>query len=292
MQNYRFLALVLAAFPLAIDCAIAQAASALRAEVEPVVRAYVEAHNRGDAAAIADAYIQQPGVTSVGDGRIIRGWDRIREYYDQLDELTTAGGRLQIRVSSFDVVPLGPGYALVIASYGLTAALEATEVRQRGVMTLVLQKIGGQWKVIHDHSSTRAEATETTATPSPPLAPAAAAAVGPAAVPIADGSAIEVPAQQYVKYTFQLPARLCTVSGRAVGVSGGNKDFEAILFTDDDLRNWSAGLQANAQWQSGRVAVANIQTELTGPGTFHLVISNAFSLTTPKTVQVWAQAQC
>src|SRR5574341_256755 len=204
MCKYRLLAFVLAACPLAVVSAAAQTASALRAEVEPVVRAYVEAHNRGDAAAIADAYSQQPGVTTVGDGQIIRGWDRIREYYDQLDELMATGGRLQVRVSSFDVIPLGPGYALVVANYGLTAAIEAAEVRQRGAMTLVLQKVAGQWKVIHDHSSTKTEATETTVAPSAAVAPAAAAAAGPTAVAIADGSAIEVPAQQYVKYTFQL----------------------------------------------------------------------------------------
>jgi hypothetical protein len=111
-------------------------------------------------------------------------------------------------------------------------------------------------------------------------------------VTIAAGRASEIPAAQYLDYSVQLPGPVCTVTGRIEGVSGGNKDFEALLLADDDFRNWSAGLQARAYWQSGRVTVTTISANLPGPAAYHLVVSNVFSLATPKTVQVWAQAGC
>ena len=41
-------------------------AATQRAEIQQAVRAYIDAHNRSDAATIADMYSRQPGVTSVG----------------------------------------------------------------------------------------------------------------------------------------------------------------------------------------------------------------------------------
>ena len=41
-----------------------------RTEIEQVVHSFIDAHNRGDAGAIAAMYAQQAGVTSVGDGEI------------------------------------------------------------------------------------------------------------------------------------------------------------------------------------------------------------------------------
>jgi hypothetical protein len=62
---------------------------------------------------------------------------------------------------------------------------------------------------------------------------------------------------------------------------------------DDDFKNWAAGQQSRVYWQSGRVVVTSIEnTVISGPGTFHLVLSNVWSLMTGKTVQPQAMAQC
>ncbi len=45
--------------------------SVQRTEIQQVVRAYIDAHNKSDAATIADMYSREPGVTSVGDGQIM-----------------------------------------------------------------------------------------------------------------------------------------------------------------------------------------------------------------------------
>lgn len=269
------------------------ATAALRTEIQQVVRAYIDAHNRADVPNIVEMYSREAGVTSVGDGDIYRGWDRIREYYDEAVGLE---GKLRISIGSIDVTPLGPGYALALTSYTVTVNVQGLEVQQRGAMTLVFQKTGSEWKVIHDHTSTKQEEGMAKAGggqgAAAPAAIPAAPAAAPTTVPIAAGRASEVQVGNYLYHTFSLPPSLCEITGRVEGIAGGNKDFEAFIMDDDNLRNWAAGLSARAHWQSGRVTVATIDAQVEGPGTFYLVVSNVFSDFTPKTVQVWAQAEC
>ena len=84
-----------------------------------------------------------PAVTSIGDGEIVRGWDRIRERMDVLDSLTAMQGHLTLTLGSLDVTPLRTGYALAIALYTLAVGAQGADARQRGAMTLVLEKVGG-----------------------------------------------------------------------------------------------------------------------------------------------------
>src|SRR6266436_264325 len=74
-------------------------ASQQRSDIQQAVRAYIDAHNRSDAATIADMYSRQPGVTSVGDGQIMRGWYRIREAFHQL---VGTQGKFKIDIGSID----------------------------------------------------------------------------------------------------------------------------------------------------------------------------------------------
>jgi ketosteroid isomerase-like protein len=291
----------------------AQAASgAFRADVEAAVRAYVAAHNRGDAGAVAAMYGTQPGVTSIGDGEIVRGWDRIRERMGVLDSLMAVQGHLNVTLGSLDITALGNNYALAIAPYTLAVGAAGAEVRQRGAITLVLSKVGKDWTIIHDHTSSIPErpAAAAAAPAAAPAVPAPAAGAPPQVgqqvpaapppatpragmvIPIAAGALPEIPPQQVVHYDFQIPAAVCTVTGRVEGIAGGNKDFEVLILDDDGYRNWTAGLQARAFGSSGRVTVYTIHAPIPGPGAFHLVISNAFAVGVAKVVQVWAQVQC
>src|SRR5258706_2774358 len=188
----------------------ASPAATQRAEIQQAVRAYIDAHNRSDAATIADMYSRQPGVTSVGDGQIMRGWDRIREAFDQL---VGTQGRFKIDIGSIDVVPLGPGYALALTSYSLSIGTGAETTQQRGAMTLVFQKQEGEWKVVHDHTSTQAPengAATSASVAQNPTPQVQAAAVSPTptgkASPSTDSQAGAELAQHIIPYTAQYPA--------------------------------------------------------------------------------------
>jgi uncharacterized protein (TIGR02246 family) len=153
MSRFRILtalalALVVPSIPL---WAQAVSPTTIRTEIQQAVHTYVDAWNRADASNLVEMYSRAPGVTSVGDGEIIRGWDRIRERYDSIGGIE---GRFKIAIGSIDVVPMGANYALALTSYTLTIHADAGDIQERGAMTLVFQKAGGEWKVIHDHTST------------------------------------------------------------------------------------------------------------------------------------------
>ena len=114
----------------------------------------------------------------------------------------------------------------------------------------------------------------------------------PIEVAIADGKPVEIKPQRWYDYAFTLPARTCTVTGRVEGVSGGaGHDFEGFILDDDNYRNWSTDHRARGA-SSGRVVVWSPEVTLQGPGTFHLVVSNAFSGFATKVVTVEANATC
>lgn len=113
----------------------------------------------------------------------------------------------------------------------------------------------------------------------------------PITVPIADGKPVELKTLKWQDYPFTLPARFCTVTGDVEGVSGGGKDFEGFVLDEDNYRNWSTSHHAKGH-SSGRVVVWHPNLALAGPGTFHLIVSNAFSSFTNKVVTVQASATC
>lgn len=129
-------------------------AATLRREVQQAVRAYIDAVNQADFGTVAEMYSKQPGVTSVGNGEIVRGWDRIRE---ALDEFIGTEGTYKVTLGSVDVTPLGPGYAMALGSYTITTGAAGQSPPERAAITLVFQKVQGEWKIIHEHSSSEGE---------------------------------------------------------------------------------------------------------------------------------------
>ncbi len=286
-------------------CLTAQqpSAASVRTEVQQAVRTYVDAWNKADASNLVEMYSRDAGVTSVGDGEIIRGWDRIRERYDSL---VGVEGRFKLSIGSIDVVPMGASNALALTSYTLTVHADAGDMQQRGAMTLVFQKSGGEWKVIHDHTSTlptktdasTSQAGRATVAPRPTPSQGVSVAASPAPAPevrryaVAESEAQIVREGSFVYYKFQVNAVQCAVSGRIIGLAGGNRDFQALIMDENSFLNWQTNHQAQAYWQSGQVAATNISARLAGPATYYLVVSNAFSPITAKTVKVQAVADC
>jgi hypothetical protein len=114
----------------------------------------------------------------------------------------------------------------------------------------------------------------------------------PTRITFGTGQPDEIPSQSYVEYSFDVPARRCTVTGRIVGLAGGGKDFQAFLMGDDDFLNWKSKHEFKVLWQTEKVAAATINTPLSGPGRFHVVVSNVFSVVTEKTVTIQGVVDC
>ena len=114
----------------------------------------------------------------------------------------------------------------------------------------------------------------------------------PVKVPVGTGQADNIPSRGYEHYDFNLPDRNCSITGRITGLSERDNAFQAFLIDDENFRNWQAGQKAQVYWQTDTVRAATIDARVVGPGVFHLVISNAFSPSTPKTVTVQGEADC
>jgi hypothetical protein len=80
--------------------------------------------------------------------------------------------------------------------------------------------------------------------------------------------------------------RLCHVEGRVVGLAGGRKDVDVVLFDEDNYLNWKTGHDSKDYFESGHQTTATIDVSVQGDRKYVLVISNAFSVLTDKTVQV------
>ena len=89
----------------------------------------------------------------------------------------------------------------------------------------------------------------------------------------------------------------CRLRGRvlALALAGGNKDVEVYVLSADDylnLRNGGGAPAYTAPFSGPRQTATTLDVELPAAGQYPLVISNRFSVTTPKVVQARAQVVC
>lgn len=111
--------------------------------------------NKGDLQSFLLDYVQSPELTFTSGGRILKGYDALRERYEKrYGETPQAMGQLSF--SDIEVWRLSEERALVLGRWKLDRR-DATEESSDGVFTLVMVKIGTDWKIFHDHTSVSAE---------------------------------------------------------------------------------------------------------------------------------------
>lgn len=145
----RVIAIVLAIF-VAPDAEAQTMPTARRDSILSAVRSYVDANNRVDVQAMVDAYSKSPGVSAVGLGDIRRGWEAIRM---QADSAAGMEGLMKLSLGAIDVTPLGASHALVVSSVAIRVETEGGVVQLRGALTIVFERVGSAWKILHEHLS-------------------------------------------------------------------------------------------------------------------------------------------
>ncbi|MBI4542528.1 MAG: thermonuclease family protein [Gemmatimonadetes bacterium] len=122
-------------------------------QIRAEVAGYVRTVNSGNADALAALYVNRPGVGSLGDGQIYRGWsavaDLIRGVYQRV-------GPIQMTADSVRVMPLGEDAAVAYFRYRWVLG-QGSARSVAGAMTLVFQRTPRGWRVAHDHTSTLQE---------------------------------------------------------------------------------------------------------------------------------------
>lgn len=122
------------------------------AQVADMLHASSASWNAGDLAGFLDDYWRSEGLTFSGATGVTRGWEEVRERYER-SYWAPGAQRDSLRFQALEVTPLGPGYALALGQYILYRPEEGDRVTSEGFFSLVLQRMDGTWKIIHDHTS-------------------------------------------------------------------------------------------------------------------------------------------
>ena len=118
-----------------------------------MLRASVGSWNGGDLDGFLDDYWNSDELTFSGPQGVTRGWSDVRKRY--LDSYWAPGSqRDSLRFEGIEVIPLGNEHALALGRYVLFRPQEKDLVTSSGFFSLVLKRMDGDWKIMHDHTST------------------------------------------------------------------------------------------------------------------------------------------
>jgi beta-aspartyl-peptidase (threonine type) len=120
---------------------------AATSDIEDVLRAQEIAWNAGDLEAFMSHYWKSDRITFSSGGRITRGWNATMARYRQ--RYPTAEKMGKVSFQDLEITPLGDGVAMVLGQWRVDREPEPL----RGNFTLVVQRIGGRWLIVHDHTS-------------------------------------------------------------------------------------------------------------------------------------------
>lgn len=126
--------------------------ASLRAELEAMLQRAAVDWNRGDLDGFMSDYLPGDSTTYIGGRGLVRGPSAIRASYARLFT-----GKIQRDSLSFvilDVDPVAPDAANLIAQYILTRRVGGRDsVTARGPTSLLVRRVDGRWRIVHDHSS-------------------------------------------------------------------------------------------------------------------------------------------
>jgi uncharacterized protein (TIGR02246 family) len=123
-------------------------------EIEQILTTQAQCWNEGDIEGFMQTYWKSEDLTFSGGGKTTRGWQATLDNYkksypkDKMGTLTFDG---------LEVTMLSEEAALVLGFWHLTMPPEKegeADLKKDGNFSLVLRKLDGAWKIIHDHSST------------------------------------------------------------------------------------------------------------------------------------------
>jgi beta-aspartyl-peptidase (threonine type) len=104
--------------------------------------------NRGDLAGFMSDYARD-STAYVSGGHVQYGWQALYDRY-QKNYFAAGKSRDSLSFSELHVRTLTPDFALATARFALT---RGHAVVASGPFTLVLQRQGDRWRILHDHTS-------------------------------------------------------------------------------------------------------------------------------------------
>ncbi|HVE78396.1 MAG TPA: nuclear transport factor 2 family protein [Gemmatimonadaceae bacterium] len=123
-------------------------AAAARAEIASLMQRAAGDWTRGDLDAFMSDYLPGEGTTYIGGRGLLRGVDAIRAAY--APRFAPGVARDSLHFEGLEVDLLAPGVAHVLAYYVLS---RGDSIAARGPTSLVMRRVDGRWRIVHDHSS-------------------------------------------------------------------------------------------------------------------------------------------
>lgn len=115
--------------------------------IEAVLRAQADAWNAGKIDDFMQHYWNSDELTFSSAGKITRGWaDTAKRYHEKYPTPEKMG---KLTFDGLEIKKLGDSAALVLGRWNLQRETEPLS----GNFSLVVQKMNGQWLIIHDHTS-------------------------------------------------------------------------------------------------------------------------------------------
>jgi uncharacterized protein (TIGR02246 family) len=150
MPHVRFgTALCVVALATVVGCSPpAPSAPDPTAEITAMLTHSAGAWNAGDLDGFVSDYANDPSTSFMAGGQPQYGHDWIRAHYAPRFE--PGAERDSLHFENIATRTLGPGYAMATARFVLS---RGDSVTSSGPFTLVLHRMDGRWKILHDHTS-------------------------------------------------------------------------------------------------------------------------------------------
>ena len=122
-------------------------------EIIEMLHASTASWNAGDLDGYLDDYWASEQLTFSGSDGVTRGWEDLRARY--LNSYWAPDSRRDsLRFEELELVRLGEDHALALGRYVLYQPEDRGVVTGTGFFSLVLGNIDGEWRILHDHTST------------------------------------------------------------------------------------------------------------------------------------------
>ncbi len=123
-----------------------QPTETVKEELTKILRVQANCWNEDDIEGFMQTYWNSEELTFSSGGKTTKGWQATLDGYK---ERYPAGNMGRLHFDHLDITLLGGDAALVLGQWHLTYDAENKD----GNFSLVLRKLEGGWKIVHDHSS-------------------------------------------------------------------------------------------------------------------------------------------
>lgn len=118
-------------------------------EIADMLARSAGAWNRGDLAGFMDDYARDSLTSYVSGGSVVYGWQPLYDRY-QARYFAPGKSRDSLAFDAVRVRALEPDVAFTTARFAL---YRGDSLVASGPFTIVLQRQGGRWRIVHDHTS-------------------------------------------------------------------------------------------------------------------------------------------